>query len=204
MRPLTARGWSRPCWPGAPAMLVDATLVVLSLPVLARRGPGPRCRGFRRRRKRPPSRCSTRTRGRCRASPVTRETASRPPRWSEPGTPVRDCEPAEAGAPREGRDVLAALPQRRRPHREDVQPVVQVFPELAVRDERGQIPVRRRDDACVDVVRPVVPPLEQLRRDGGDVHRHEGACIPRTSRVDVARDQLLAHARFAHHEHRCA
>ena len=47
---------------------------------------------------------------------------------------------------REGGDVVAALPQRWHPHREDVQPIVQVFPELAVRDERGQIPVRRCDD----------------------------------------------------------
>jgi hypothetical protein len=49
------------------------------------------------------------------------------------------------------RDVLAALAQRRQMDAEDVEPIVQVAPELLERDELPEILVGRRDDADVDV-----------------------------------------------------
>ena len=50
----------------------------------------------------------------------------------------------------EQRDVSAALPQRRDGDREDREPVVEVFPKAAGRDQCTKVAVRRRDHAHVD------------------------------------------------------
>src|SRR4051812_5217582 len=62
---------------------------------------------------------------------------------------------------RERRDVLAALPQRRHGDGEDVEAIPEVFSEAARGHLPGQVAVGRRDDADVDVERPVAAhPLE--------------------------------------------
>ena len=58
----------------------------------------------------------------------------------------------------EQRDVLRPLAQRRQRDRDDVEPVVQVLPEPAVRDELPQVAVGRGDDAHVDLDRLRVRP----------------------------------------------
>src|SRR6185503_3671303 len=49
------------------------------------------------------------------------------------------------------RDVLTAVAERRDVDRDDVQPVVQVFPELLLLDQLLEGPIGRRDDADVDL-----------------------------------------------------
>ena len=48
------------------------------------------------------------------------------------------------------RDILAAIPQRRNRHVDDVEAIVEIFAEALVGDAREKISVRRRDDANVD------------------------------------------------------
>jgi len=47
-------------------------------------------------------------------------------------------------------DVVAALAKRRHAHREDVEPIKQVFSELALRDQFSEVTVGGRDQAEVD------------------------------------------------------
>jgi len=53
----------------------------------------------------------------------------------------------------EERDVVLAGAQRRNLDRDDVEAIVEVFAEATLRDQRGQIAVRSRDDAHVDLDR---------------------------------------------------
>ena len=76
----------------------------------------------------------------------------------------------------EQRDVLAPFPQGGQEDRDDVQAVVQVFPESALADHLHEIRVGGGDDADVDTDRPVVSDAlelaflqhpQQLRLQGG-------------------------------------
>ena len=60
-------------------------------------------------------------------------------------------------------DLAAPLAERRHRHLDDLQPVVEVFAELAAQHHRLEIAVGRRDDADVDVDRLVAAELGELR-----------------------------------------
>ena len=60
------------------------------------------------------------------------------------------------------RHVLAPLPERGSPDREDVEPVVEVGPEPPAADLGRQVPVRRRHDAHVDAANTAVADAPQL------------------------------------------
>ena len=67
------------------------------------------------------------------------------------GEALRGAAPAREDVRGEQRDVLLALAQRRHLDRHDREAPVEVLAELAARDERLEILVRRRDDAHVDL-----------------------------------------------------
>src|SRR5207249_6134574 len=50
----------------------------------------------------------------------------------------------------EERDILRAFAQGRQMHREDIQPVIEVLPELPLGHGPGQVPVGRSNDADID------------------------------------------------------
>ena len=159
----------------------------------------------------------------------------------------------------EQRDVLAPLAQRRHGHREDVEPIVEIGPELAGRGAAAQVAVRRSDQPHVGAQRAraadalellllqhaqqlrlrferqlahlveeqraavgeleapaallgrageralLVPEelaLDQFARERGAVDLDERPLAARAAVVDRARDELLAGAGLAEHEHR--
>src|SRR5207237_3872648 len=74
------------------------------------------------------------------------------------------------------RHVFAALAQRRQLDCEDVQAVIEVFPQLAVADSIRRIHVRRRDDADIDrlLLAAAEPPERPLLQHPQQLHLRRG------------------------------
>src|SRR5262249_57461788 len=101
----------------------------------------------------------------------------------------------------QGRDVLGSLAQRRDMDGEDIQAIVKVVPEAPFLDHPGEVAVRRRDHADVELDRPgAADPLElllledpeelrlKLQRDLAHLVEEEGAALGHLEASDLLPD----------------